>query len=93
MHLASVFDYYPLQIEEFRKQVWSTEQINEMNADGWTLLMVASLDNRPDWVKELVAREADMDLKNPSGQKAIIIAANAGHDKVMIHLLLTGAGG
>lgn len=93
MYLDSIFDYYPKKIEEFKTCVWSSDQINQMNANGWTLLMVASLENRSDWVKELVARGADLDLKNPLGQKAIIIAANAGHDKVMIHLLLTGAGG
>jgi ankyrin repeat protein len=62
--------------------------VNEA-CNGWTALMCACERKLPEKVKFLVGRGADVGLINGSGNSAMDIAANAGHDGIVMLLLET----
>lgn len=90
----SVWEYYQRQdLNGYIQATFTQAQLDQVNKDGWTLLMVVAAKGEVAWVKAIKAKGANLDLFNPDGKKAVILAANAGHDKVIIHLIESGAGG
>jgi ankyrin repeat protein len=55
--------------------------------NGWTALMRACERNLPGNVKMLMGRGANVNIANGSGNSAMDIAANAGHDDIVMLLL------
>jgi ankyrin repeat protein len=55
--------------------------------NAWTALMCACERNLPENVKMLMRRGADVNVLNGSGNSAMDIAANAGHDDIVMMLL------
>lgn len=58
---------------------------------GWTALMIASRNGSSEIVRMLIAKHADVNLKNNLGQTALALAANHGGADVVQTLLDAGA--
>jgi len=66
--------------------------VNGMNEQGWSALMIAASKGRMDILRLLIENGAALDLKNhQGGQTALIFAAHWGHVEVVRYLIAKGA--
>ena len=66
--------------------------VNGMNEDGWSALMVAASKGSMEILKLLIENGAALDVKNrQGGQTALIFAAHWGHTEVVRYLIAKGA--
>jgi hypothetical protein len=56
---------------------------NAANATGWTPLMMAAAENRPETVKLLLDNGASRDAKNSDGKTPVTIATESGHPAIV----------
>jgi ankyrin repeat protein len=69
----------------------SEDQLNELNQNDLTPLMMAALLGRLDMVKELVERGAEIDARNSNGDTASLLAASVRGKDIMEFLKQHGA--
>ena len=87
------FDEY----KQFRVGLKDVENIDDKEDDfGQTLLMTSAAHNRKKFVKKLLKRGANVNLRDKKGRTALILALNSGHfndenDTIIKMLLERGA--
>ena len=74
-----------------RQLLSAGENVNTTDRLGRTLLMHAAGDKRVDLVRELVRREADIDLQDKEGYSALHLAASAGDLEIVGLIVKKGA--
>lgn len=65
--------------------------INSIDNEGRTALMIASLSGQIDIIKILIDRGANINIRNNQGETALIESVIFGHEEVIKYLLLKGA--
>ena len=66
-------------------------EINVTNNDGWTALMKAAADNKPENLKLLLEAGADPNMRNDNGWTALGLAGRNGHTETVDILKEAGA--
>ena len=56
---------------------------NAVTSTGWTPLMIAAIENKPETVKLLLEKGASREVENPDGKTAATIAADSGHPAIV----------
>jgi len=76
-----------------RDGLWDSEQLNELDSNGRTPLIVAAILGYHLVCRALREKGADIDIKDPTGRNAVDYAAKYGHGLCIIALIKGGSGG
>ena len=77
--------------QEVFKKLLSAKNINDQDHDGFTPLMSAALGGNESMVKTLIAKKADLELKNKVGDTALAVALTNDQYAIARQLIQAGA--
>ena len=78
-------------VREVEPLVKTPALINAKDARGWTALMIAARENRPEILRLLLRHRADVNVRNKIGETALMHAANSDRIAIVQMLLDHGA--